>query len=163
MHGGKSTGPPLGTQNNLKHGIYTAALNEEEGELYDSIALGNVDEELRILRLKLRRALIAWKDYDEGEGADEGLVTVEVQEGGGPTTDAEGKTVAAQFPKRTRKRTDFEAIVDKFTGRIGHLERIRAEIGGGTSDYLAAARKIRDALNEIDETVPAPPASSLDL
>ncbi len=24
MHGGKSTGPPKGSQNNLKHGYYTA-------------------------------------------------------------------------------------------------------------------------------------------
>ena len=33
MHGGKSTGPPKGSQNALKHGVYTQAAIEERRQI----------------------------------------------------------------------------------------------------------------------------------
>jgi hypothetical protein len=37
MHGGKSTGPPKGSQNALKHGLYTQAAIEERRQIRELI------------------------------------------------------------------------------------------------------------------------------
>ena len=42
MHGGKSTGPPKGNTNALKHGIYSKRLTPEEVELWDKIPIGTL-------------------------------------------------------------------------------------------------------------------------
>jgi uncharacterized protein YjcR len=57
MHGGASTGAPKGNTNALKHGIYSDAIREDERPLWDRIELGGVDDELRLARLQLRRAV----------------------------------------------------------------------------------------------------------
>ena len=62
MHGGKSTGAPLGNDNAVKHGIYRATLTDEEREGYDSLELGSVDHELRLARIRLARTLKAERD-----------------------------------------------------------------------------------------------------
>lgn len=164
IHGGKSTGPPKGTQNAKVHGIYAAALTEEEAALSGTILLGNVDEELRIARLRLRRTMLAQRAWDEDGQTEEALELAEVtreivvDEGKDGKAPVERTTVL----KRTRKRPDFEKLIDAGLARIGHLERVRAEIGGGQADYLAAARKIKSALDLIEDTVPAPESDDAD-
>lgn len=62
MHGGTSTGAPLDNDNAVKHGIYRALLTEDEKNEYDSLQLGGVDHELRLVRVRLARALKAERD-----------------------------------------------------------------------------------------------------
>src|SRR5579872_5012141 len=61
FHGGMSTGPkkPNTKFNALKHGIYAKQLLPGELPLYRAMQLGSVDHEIRLTRLRLRRALIA--------------------------------------------------------------------------------------------------------
>ena len=52
----------MGNTNAVKHGIYRAHLTDEERELYDALSLGQVDEELRLARIRLDRTLKAEKE-----------------------------------------------------------------------------------------------------
>lgn len=125
MHGGTSSGPPKGSQNGLKYGIYSAGLTPEEQALWDVIHLGHVDDELRVARIRLRRALIAQKSVeaaptDVQNKAGFELSEIKKSEGAG------GKKVEI-----TQKRTDFNYIIDRLMGRIAHLEKIRMELMEG--------------------------------
>jgi hypothetical protein len=52
----------MGNGNAVKHGIYRAILTEEERAEYDRFELGGVDEELRLVRVRLARALKVERD-----------------------------------------------------------------------------------------------------
>src|SRR4051794_31482084 len=63
VHGGASTGPrkPNTRTNALKHGIYSAGLTDEEQAIWGDVHIGHVDDEIRLCRIKLRRAMMALK------------------------------------------------------------------------------------------------------
>lgn len=64
MHGGKSTGAPTGNRNAATPGsIYSRYFTEEEKELAAQIELGRVNEELRLTRIRLMRALAREAEY----------------------------------------------------------------------------------------------------
>jgi len=68
LHGGKLTGPKKGEQRALKHGLYAKGLIGDEKALYPEIKCGNIDDEIKILRIKLRRAWYAqglWEQQHE--------------------------------------------------------------------------------------------------
>jgi hypothetical protein len=65
MHGGTNTGAPPGNDNAVKHGIYRSTLTEDERADYDSLQLGDVDHELRLVRVRLARALKAERDNQD--------------------------------------------------------------------------------------------------
>lgn len=56
-HGGKSTGPKDFRKNTnaVTHGFYSDALLPDERKLYERAHVGNVDDELRLARVKLHR------------------------------------------------------------------------------------------------------------
>lgn len=127
-HGGSSTGNPSahGNQNALKHGIYSSVLSDEEKELWDSVELGAVDQELRLCRLRLMRTIRA---ENEAQGEPELEEFVERDGGGEATVPNE----------RKYKRRDYAGTVDRLMGRIESLEKTRAaliESGGGVDDEL---------------------------
>jgi uncharacterized protein YjcR len=120
MHGGLSTGAPIGNKNAAKHGIYSTALlpGEDEcaGDLRSSI--GAVEDELFITRLRLRRALKAEADAIQSNNFL--VIDSEVQR------DGDGKAYAAA--ETHLKRVDYTAIIDRLTARIESLEKTRAEL-----------------------------------
>lgn len=59
----------MGNTNALKHGIYRAHLTDEEREAYDSLTIGQLDDELRLARVRLSRTLKAEKEKPD-TGAD---------------------------------------------------------------------------------------------
>jgi hypothetical protein len=66
MHGGPSTGPKDTTKsarNAIKHGICASYLTDEGLELSQTIRLGSVEDELRLARMRLRRALARLKSW----------------------------------------------------------------------------------------------------
>ena len=123
MHGGGSTGPKdnRGNQNARKHGIYSNHLTEEERRQFDEIELGAVDQELRLARIRLARALAAEHD---AKGEPEILEVVE-NEGGGEYT-----------PARSEKRRvrDYGSAIDRLMSRIESLERTRKLLDAGNGD-----------------------------
>jgi len=74
MHGGPSTGAPLGNDNAVTHGIYRALLTDQERIDYDGLELGGVDHEIRLARIRLARTLKAERDHPAADRDYTGIV-----------------------------------------------------------------------------------------
>src|SRR5690606_1578963 len=120
MHGGNATKTHKGNQNARNHGIYSAYLTEEEREVWHTLELGAVDEELRLTRIRLRRALA--RESACGN-------TLERDSEKAEPVGVEGKVLeGVEKITRTSKVRDYSALIDKLTARIESLERTRAEL-----------------------------------
>lgn len=123
MHGGKSIGSP-GHQNAKTHGIYSSSLTDDERSQWDDIQLGSVDDELRLCRTRLVRAL----KTENASGAKPELDEVTLKK---------GKDGEAGSQKVYRQR-DYVGIVDRLMSRIESLEKTRSALiatnGGGDDD-----------------------------
>jgi hypothetical protein len=124
-HGGKTPkGQNPGNKHAAKPGnLYSKFLTEEEREQFDSIELGKIDDELRLMRIRLARAL----SHEQARGDKPELDTVTTRQGGGPNTVAKEATL---------KKRDYVGIIDRIAARIESLERTRVELlkageGGG--------------------------------
>ena len=115
VHGGPSTGAPKGNTNALKHGIYSKHFTDEELEIAEKIELGDVSNELRLCRIRLRRAL----DAEEAACGEPELEEVLERDGGGP--------MVASEERRSRVR-DYPKMVDVLLARIESLEKTRAAL-----------------------------------
>ncbi|MBM2884085.1 hypothetical protein JFK97_06745 [Chromobacterium phragmitis] len=118
LHGGKSTGPKnqRGNKNAASPGsLYSQFLTEEEQALAASLELGSVDEELRLTRIRLRRALAREQEYGE---------TLEVYE----TIERTGGGEYAPGDEEKKRVRDYNTLIDKLTARIESLELRRVQI-----------------------------------
>ncbi len=112
LHGGKSTGAP-GNRNAAKPGsIYSKYLTDEENDALARIELGRVDDELRLTRVRLMRAL--GRENEFGNTLEIDSEKVDSGETGGTTTNS--------------KVRDYSGLIDRLTARIESLERTRAEL-----------------------------------
>lgn len=127
MHGGKSTGAPKGNKNNLKAGgIYSQFLTDEERAISAEMELGNLDEELKLCKIRLMRAL---KAEAEQQAQVEEFNKLELEAlnespsliGGLPDNDELIQT--KQF-----RRRDYGTIIDRLIARIESLETRRASL-----------------------------------
>lgn len=121
MHGGKSTGAPTGNRNAATPGsIYSRYFTEEEKDLAAQIELGKVDEELRLTRIRLMRALAREAEYGN---------TLELDTEKREPVIIDGVVVAgAEQVTTASKVRDYTGLIDKLTARIESLERTRAEL-----------------------------------
>jgi hypothetical protein len=114
-HGGLSTGPKDTTnssRNSLKHGIYASFLTDEEVELSQAAKLGNVEDELRLARIRLRRALGAEQLANGQPELDEVI-----------ERDIDSKIGARREEKH--KVREYTAIIDRLMARVESLEKTR--------------------------------------
>lgn len=151
VHGcncGSERGAPIGNKNAVKHGIYAVGLREDELAIWHEIPLGTLDDEIRLCRIQLRRAVEAQHKADSNPRWGLELDSASRERGIG----AQGA-----FSKRstTRKRPDYRSEIYRLLGRIGELEAKRAAMGGGVEDPIDKARVIRDALFQMDESMNA--------
>lgn len=113
MHGGSNNGAPAGNKNAAKPGsIYSKFLTDEENDTLASIELGRVDDELRLTRVRLMRALARENEF--GNTLEIDSEKVDSSETGGTTTNS--------------KVRDYSGLIDRLTARIESLERTRAEL-----------------------------------
>ena len=127
MHGGKSTGAPKGNKNNLKAGgIYSQFLTNEERAVSAEMELGNLDEELKLCKIRLMRALKAEAEQ-QAQVEEFGKLELEALNespsliGGLPDNDELIQT--KQF-----RRRDYGTIIDRLIARIESLETRRASL-----------------------------------
>ncbi len=158
-HGGKSTGPPEGNKNAATHGLYSSALLEGEAELYDQITLGTVDEELKMARIQLRRALNAQAQFErqreQGE-KEAGLEYESIETEGKLKRGEDGRTtLVPERAKTIRRKRDFQLEINRFTRTVADLEVKRMAILGGTDsdNPHEQAQAIRRAMNEIEDSI----------
>lgn len=121
MHGGKATGAPTGNRNAATPGsIYSRYFTEEEKDLAAQIELGKVDEELRLTRIRLMRALAREAEYGN---------TLELDSEKREPVIVDGEIVAGtEQVTTTSKVRDYTGLIDKLTARIESLERTRVEL-----------------------------------
>lgn len=117
FHGGMSTGPKTIPERHhrLTHGIYAKQFSDEEVKVYGQIKLGTVEQEIRLMRIRLRRALAA---EHENAGTAELDSTVE------------RVLIGVEGSKKdtTSKVRDYSGLIDRITSRIESLERTRREL-----------------------------------
>jgi hypothetical protein len=114
-HGGLSTGPKdqTGNKNRLVHGIYAKFLTEDERTDYATLKLGSVEDELRLTRIRLARALAA-EQKAQGEPELDEVTKHDLIGTEGSKKDTKSKV------------RDYVGIIDKLTARIESLEKTRA-------------------------------------
>jgi hypothetical protein len=120
MHGGNATKTHQGNQNARTHGIYSAHLTDEEREIWHTLELGAVDEELRLTRIRLMRALARENEFGN---------TLELESEKVEPVEVEGKPLeGVEKITRNSKVRDYNSVIDRLTARIESLERTRAEL-----------------------------------
>ncbi|MGE8367012.1 HGGxSTG domain-containing protein [Cupriavidus sp.] len=145
MHGGKAQQTHAGNQNARTHGIYSRVLSDEESELWDQVELGKVDDELRLCRLRLMRAIRA-----ETEALNQPELEERSEKPGQPV---EGKAVPDVVTEKKYKRRDYAGLIDRLMARVESLERTRLDlIKGGASSGTTASKE--ELLREIAERLP---------
>ena len=123
MHGGKSIGAK-NNKNNLKHGIYSKFITDDEWQAVEQSELDSLDDELKLCKVRLLRALKA--ENEQGNLGDEALElirkTVEPPIiGGMPITPDDGDDDVAEIVKKSFEKRDYNSIIDRLIGRIQSL------------------------------------------
>jgi len=145
FHGGTNDGAPKENKNALKHGLYARGPLRAEKNIWPDIAVGDIDEEIKIAKLQLKRACELQREYLEAretDGADTEvgfeLAEVEREDGVFGGYSESGKPMSGARTKKTRKRPDYEARIRALLKLIADLERMRKEIVPFNRDYRAS-------------------------
>jgi hypothetical protein len=158
FHGGKSTGPPKGSRNAFKHGIYSTGYTEDERadlERFHSVA--GLDQEIVLARVQLSRAwvyvLIA---IDNSEGETLEFVETKVDEHTGQVLGKDGEVidVSRRREEVVRKRPDLWRVIDRCLARVSRLLK---------DDPQEAAMAIRQAIREMEDATGITPDDELSL
>ena len=116
LHGGKSTGAPGGNTNAAKPGsLYSRFLTAEEQGIASNLELGSIDEELRLTRIRLMRALEREQIHANKPELEE-VTEREIVGNEGSARD-----------EKSRVR-DYSKLIDTLTARIQSLEKQRLEL-----------------------------------
>ena len=161
MHGGKSTGAPKGSKNATTYGIYTVGIKEDEKPLWEDIKIGSLDDELRLLRLQLMRAVKAQKEFEEDdENSERGFENHELSSATETIKVGKKKVKETKKSSKVRKRPDFRRIIYELTGRIADLETKRALILEGGGDDIPKMEELgKDMAEALDGFDSAPGAT----
>lgn len=116
LHGGAASKANKANKHAAKPGsIYSQFLTDAENDMLSRIELGRVDDELRLTRIRLMRAL-----NQENERGDSAELEARVEREG-----------AGEYQAKTEEKykvRDYSGLIDRLTGRIESLERTRAEL-----------------------------------
>ncbi|WP_175299700.1 MULTISPECIES: HGGxSTG domain-containing protein [Pseudomonas] len=113
LHGGAASKANKANKHAAKPGsIYSQFLTDEENDVLASIDLGRVDDELRLTRIRLMRALARENEF--GNELEIDSEKLETGEHGGTTT--------------TSKVRDYSGLIDRLTARVESLERTKEDL-----------------------------------
>lgn len=119
LHGGAT---PKGGPGRPSHGIYRKTLSDEEQALWAEIQIGSVDDEIRMMKVMLNRAIELNAEIRLSPNDPKNLAGFELTE---ITRSSKG---GKNDINSTSKRPDTVAMIDRFAGRIASLEKTRAEL-----------------------------------
>ena len=129
-HGGRTTGPKVHKQAAMTYGIYGSTFTTEDKAFLDQVQLGKVDDEINLLRLRLFRLSKVMAAVEAGKHTIENQPVIEATN----EDFANGGEGSRSGFKTLRRLPDFDHLIDRFTGRIAALERVRAELLGTLTD-----------------------------
>lgn len=156
-HGGCG-GPPPGTRNALKHGIYSDALFDDEREVYDAIRAGDLVDEIKITKIRLRRALKAERQQQMQLASNDVKEQQQALQLASTDTDSERTDGEAKISKTriVRRTTDFGEAINRLVNQLVKLEGQRMLMGGGEGlDADEQAKLAREALAMLDAELDA--------
>lgn len=146
LHGGKSSGPKeqRGNKNAAKPGsIYSQFLTDDENDLLAGIELGRVDDELRLTRIRLMRALARENEFGN---------TLEVDSEKEEPIQINGKETALTSITTTSKVRDYSGLIDRLTARVESLERTKEDL----ETRRLTNEKLRRELEDPNKGLPEP-------
>lgn len=143
LHGGLSTGAPLGNTNAVKHGLYSQYLKPEDQERWDTIQIGTLDDEIKVTRIQISRCIKELERLDglasdSQEQLENDTVTLTVDQAGNKITVA------------TKKRKDVLRRYNFLIESVRKLELARLELGGGNKSAEDLARDIGNFMRDTD-------------
>lgn len=125
LHGGASTGAP-GNTNASKHGFYSDALQVDERVLWERVEIGSVDDEIRLLRVKLHRLV---QLSGSAEVADLVEAAIEVTRKQGEEYDREAESVVPYDKLEIKtKAARYGDLIIQAIGEIRKLELQRLQM-----------------------------------
>ena len=134
LHGGAASKANKANKHAAKPGsIYSQFLTDEENDVLASIDLGRVDDELRLTRIRLMRALAR-----ENEFGNELEIDSEKIEDGEMAT--------------TSKVRDYSGLIDRLTARVESLERTKEDL----ETRRLTNEKLRRELEDPNKGLPEP-------
>ena len=151
-HGGAT---PKGQRNNLKHGIYANCLFDndkdfgDEKKIWTDLDINTLEDEIRLCKLRLRRAAIMQKKIHEQQEAMAAMELDEVQ------VDSTGKgDDSKQKGTKKFKRTNYERILNDIMLRLTNLIATQAGLNNDDIDPKEKAKQIKDAILAMEDSVP---------
>lgn len=160
LHGGKSTGPKNnhGNQNAKKHGIYAKFITDDEWQAVGKSELDTLDDELRLCKVRLLRALQA--ENKQGNLGDEALElirkTVEPPIIGGVPIMPDNDDDMAEIVEKSFEKRDYNSIIDRLIGRIQSLTVTRQDLVSKSIDIELKQIEL-DKVKLADEKTQAKP------
>jgi hypothetical protein len=151
LHGGATPkGVNSGTTNKqYRHGLYGEHLTDAEREAWDELPVGVVDNEIKLCRVWLMRAMKTESSIAKAPNDTKNLDGFELLEIRRSTGDRGTNTDAVS------KRPDISGRVNWILGRLAQLEKTRAELIAAActsdDDPDAHARRILDAVAAMNE------------
>ena len=148
MHGGKSRGPAKGSKNALKHGIFSSGVFPDEVEVKKIILenIDDIDENIAMLQLQIRRAYAELKRREEGnyDGIKPELSNLETVE----SFFEKGTNAQGDYEKKsiTKKSYDVRAYLNQLHERLRKLIETRNNIQRG-GDHDGNLDALLDAIN----------------
>lgn len=151
MHGGASPGGKPGNKNAVKHGLYCTGLLEGEQELFATIKAGELEDDIRMVKIQLRRAYAAQAEFERlrarTKAFDAGFEPYQ------RTSESHEKSVGKVKSKETkliltRRKRDFIHDIVRLNKILEKLERARAAIL-----QYGAGERLQKAATWIDELI----------
>jgi len=179
QHGGFNTGRgPRRAKNGPANGLYSMYLNVDEANLYDQLKIGTLEQEIKLLRIQLMRALAAQHNWDISQEAlkqaienEDGSIRtpteiyrameIEVyetkrQEG----IDNRGQPVDQTEKRVTHRKNDFKGEIRSLASLIAKLEREHHELMKSdipdSERIMQIAQDLRAFTKAAQSTVPEP-------
>lgn len=145
MHGGSNKGAPKANKNAAKPGsIYSQFLTDAENDMLASIELGRVDDELRLTRIRLMRALARENEFGNA---------LEIDSEKREPLEVDGKAVeGAEKVTINNKVRDYAGLIDRLTARIESLERTKEDL----ETRRLTNEKLRRELEDPNKGLPEP-------
>ncbi|HED4408331.1 TPA: hypothetical protein R4328_001437 [Pasteurella multocida] len=120
LHGGKSTGAPEGNKNSAKPGaIYSKFMTDEELEIAEQVELDNLDQEIKVYRIRLYRLLKEEREQEDNLELKTRTTQTPVV-GGLPITADEGEEEDLIETKQYIKK-DYTSLINQTTARLQSL------------------------------------------
>lgn len=169
LHGGKSTGPKdkekasaskLGNKHTVEHGLYAVGMHPEEKDIYGTIAIGSLQDEIKMTKLLLRRACRAQLLWEVARGEinatenhsvrevmiESGLYDVDelITETGVAGVDKEGNIIDIDKQRIARRKTSFADEIRHYERLLAKLEETHARLQEAGTDEDTVARLAED-------------------